>query len=184
VKIEELRQALDTFVPSPAQTPGRLNMFQFKNFQVVVDYAHNPHGFEALGRFLSKVPDSPKIGVIAGVGDRRDEDTINLGRLSAQMFDEIIIRRTATCAARRTTRSSPCMVNGHHRVDPTKKYTVIKKEERRSATRSHGSPRFLRGALLDVVPDALALVMKLKEEDEKVAFSKEDIPNRTKELVG
>ena len=46
----------------------------------------------ALGRFLSKIPDSPKVGVIAGVGDRRDEDTVNLGRLSAQMFDEIIIR--------------------------------------------------------------------------------------------
>ena len=30
----------------------------------------------------------------------------------------------------------------------------------------------------------LALVLKLKEEDEQVAFSKEDIPNRNRELVG
>lgn len=36
----------------------------------------------------------------------------------------------------------------------------------------------------DVVPDALALVLKLKEEDDQVPFSKEDIPNRNKELVG
>ena len=54
LKVEDLRQALMTFVPGAAQTPGRLNLFQFKNFQVVVDYAHNPHGFEALGKFISK----------------------------------------------------------------------------------------------------------------------------------
>jgi hypothetical protein len=35
-----------------------------------------------------------------------------------------------------------------------------------------------------VVPDALALVLKLKEEDERVPFNTDDIPNRNKELVG
>lgn len=185
VKIEELRQALDTFVPSPAQTPGRLNMFQFKNFQVVVDYAHNPHGFEALGRFVQKVPDSPKIGVIAGVGDRRDEDTVNLGRLSARMFDEIIIRQDRNLRGKKDDDIIALLVQGIHDVDPKKKHTVIKKEE--EAIR-HAIGTAPKGAFVvlcsDVVPDALALVMKLKEEDEKVPFSKEDIPNRTKELVG
>jgi len=33
------------------------------------------------------------------------------------------------------------------------------------------------------VPDALELVLKLKEQDEQVPFSPEDIPNRTRELV-
>ncbi|MDX9751446.1 MAG: cyanophycin synthetase, partial [Flavobacteriales bacterium] len=129
VKIEELRQALNTFVPSPAQTPGRLNLFQFRDFQVVVDYAHNPHGFEALGRFVAKVPDTPKIGVIAGVGDRRDEDTINLGRLSAQMFDEIIIRQDRNMRGRTDDEIIALLEKGIKEVDPAKKYTVIKKEE-------------------------------------------------------
>ncbi len=185
VKIEELRQALATFVPSPAQTPGRLNLFQFKNFQVVVDYAHNPHGFEALGRFLSKVPDSPKIGVIAGVGDRRDEDTVNLGRLSARMFDEIIIRQDRNLRGKSDDDIIALMVKGIKEIDPNKKYTVIKKEE--EAIR-HAIKTAVPGEFLvlcsDVVPDALELVMKLKEEDDRVSFSKEDIPNRNKELVG
>ena len=174
-----------TFVPSPAQTPGRLNLFQFRNFQVVVDYAHNPHGFEALGRFVAKVPDTPKIGVIAGVGDRRDEDTINLGRLSARMFDEIIIRQDRNLRGKTDDEIIALMVKGITEVDPGKKYTIIKKEE--EAIR-HAIGTAPKGSFVvlcsDVVPDALALVMKLKEEDEKVAFSKEDIPNRTKELVG
>jgi cyanophycin synthetase len=184
VKVEELREALSTFVPSPAQTPGRLNLFQFRNFQVVVDYAHNPHGFEALGRFLSKVPDSPKVGVIAGVGDRRDEDTIALGKLSAKMFDEIIIRQDRNLRGRSDDDIIALMVKGIKEVDPDKKYTIIKKEE--EAIRyaiSTAKPGSFLTLCSDVVPDALALVMKLKEEEDKVPFSKDDIPNRNKELV-
>lgn len=185
VKIEELRQALMTFVPSPAQTPGRLNLFQFRNFQVVVDYAHNPHGFEALGRFLSKVPDTPKIGVIAGVGDRRDEDTINLGKLSARMFDEIIIRQDRNLRGKTDDEIIALLVKGIHEVDPHKPFKIMKKEE--EAIR-HAIGTAPKGAFVvlcsDVVPDALELVLKLKEQDEQVPFSKEDIPNRNKELVG
>ncbi|MGV9013306.1 MAG: cyanophycin synthetase [Flavobacteriales bacterium] len=185
VKLEELKEALSTFVPSPAQTPGRLNLFQFKNFQVVVDYAHNPHGFEALGRFLSKVPDSPKVGVIAGVGDRRDEDTVTLGRLSAQMFDEIIIRQDRNLRGKSDDDIIALMVKGIQEVDPNKKFTIIKKEEEaiRYAIDTAKPGSFLT-LCSDVVPDALALVMKLKEEEDRVPFSKADIPNRNKELVG
>ncbi|MBS1582216.1 MAG: cyanophycin synthetase [Bacteroidetes bacterium] len=185
VKVEELREALATFVPSPAQTPGRLNLFQFRNFQVVVDYAHNPHGFEALGRFLSKIPDGPKVGVIAGVGDRRDEDTVNLGRLSARMFDEIIIRQDRNLRGRSDDEIIALMVKGITDVDPDKKYIIIKKEEEaiRHAI-STAKPGSFLTLCSDVVPDALALVMKLKEEEDRVPFTKEDIPNRNKELVG
>jgi len=185
VKMEELKESLSTFVPSPAQTPGRLNLFQFKNFQVVVDYAHNPHGFEALGRFLSKVPDSPKVGVIAGVGDRRDEDTVTLGRLSAQMFDEIIIRQDRNLRGKSDDDIIALMMKGIQEVDPKKKVTIIKKED--EAIR-HAIGTAKPGSFLtlcsDVVPDALALVMKLKEEEDRVPFNKEDIPNLNRELVG
>ncbi|MBK8581183.1 MAG: cyanophycin synthetase [Flavobacteriales bacterium] len=185
VKMEELKEALSTFVPSPAQTPGRLNLFQFKKFQVVVDYAHNPHGFEALGRFLSKVPDSPKVGVIAGVGDRRDEDTVTLGRLSAQMFDEIIIRQDRNLRGKSDDDIIALMMKGIHEIDPKKKVTIIKKEDEaiRHAI-STAKPGSFLTLCSDVVPDALALVMKLKEEEDRVPFSKDDIPNLNRELVG
>jgi cyanophycin synthetase len=184
VKVEELREALNTFVPSPAQTPGRLNLFQFKKFQAIVDYAHNPHGFEALGRFLSKVPDSPKVGMIAGVGDRRDEDTVNLGRLSAQMFDEIVIRQDRNLRGKKDDEIIALMLKGIAEIDPNKKYTVIKKED--EAIRymvSNAVPGSFLVFCSDVVPDALALVMRLKEEEDRAPFSTEDIPNRTKQLI-
>ncbi|MDZ7848157.1 MAG: cyanophycin synthetase [Owenweeksia sp.] len=72
-----------------------MNLFHFKGFDVMLDYAHNPSGMIALGQFLEKTEGFPKVGVIAGTGDRRDDDIIDLGEVSATIFDEIIIRDDA-----------------------------------------------------------------------------------------
>ncbi|MFT5386804.1 MAG: cyanophycin synthetase, partial [Saprospiraceae bacterium] len=37
--LELIKVSLESFIPSPSQTPGRLNLFQFKNFQILLDYA-------------------------------------------------------------------------------------------------------------------------------------------------
>ena len=44
ISIEDMKAALETFIPSAAQTPGRLNLFEFQNFKILLDYAHNPAG--------------------------------------------------------------------------------------------------------------------------------------------
>ena len=67
-------------------------MFEFKKCKFLADFAHNPAGLELLGNFVNKMDGSPKVGIISGTGDRRDEDIRELGRLSAKYFDEIIIR--------------------------------------------------------------------------------------------
>lgn len=91
VKIEDMRMALATFTPSPAQTPGRLNVFQFKNFKVILDFAHNPPGYMVIKDFLEKIERKHTIGIISGTGDRRDEDMHGCGLLAAEMFEHIII---------------------------------------------------------------------------------------------
>ncbi|UBF25731.1 cyanophycin synthetase [Kovacikia minuta CCNUW1] len=91
VRIEDIRAALATFQASTNQTPGRMNLVNLGKFHALVDYAHNPHSYEALGGFVKNWP-GERIGVVGGPGDRRDEDFVTLGRLSAQMFDRIIIK--------------------------------------------------------------------------------------------
>ena len=126
-KLEDMRLALETFIPSPTQTPGRMNMFQFKNFDVMVDYAHNPAGFQALARFHDKIDAKPKVGIIAGVGDRRDEDIIQLGSVAAHMFDEIIIRQDKNLRGRTEQEIIDLMMKGIKLEDEKKKVTVIPK---------------------------------------------------------
>lgn len=89
--IELIRQGVRTFNPGANQTPGRMNLFEMKDYSVLIDYAHNPAGYEAVGQFV-KNWQGDRLGVIGGPGDRRDEDLMLLGKIAAGIFDYIIIK--------------------------------------------------------------------------------------------
>ncbi len=178
-KIEDIKMALQTFIPSPATTPGRMNLFQFRQFQVMVDYAHNPAGFQAVAKFLDKIEASPKIGVIAGVGDRRDDDIRQLGVMAAQMFDEIILRQDRNLRGRTEQEIIDLMLEGIRSLKPNIKATVIQLEkEAINFAISSAIPGSFVVICSDVIPDALQQIMDLKEIDDHIEITKADIPNR------
>ena len=165
-KIADIKMALETFIPSPAQTPGRMNMFRFNNFDLMLDYAHNPAGFKAIGDFLSNIEATEKVGIIAGVGDRRDEDILELGELSAKMFDKIIIRQDKNLRGRSEANLIDLMKQGIANIDPNKEVQIIPNESEaiRHAVNVAKKDSFIV-ICSDVVPDALELVKKLHEEE-------------------
>jgi len=166
-KTEDIRQALQTFVPSPALTPGRMNMFHFHNFSVMLDYAHNTHGFQALGKYLKTVEASLKVGIIAGVGDRRDEDILSLGEAAGNIFDEIIIRQDKHLRGRTEQEIISLLTKGIHQVDPNKKIIVIQKE---SEAIDYALKNAVKDSFIvitsDVVPDALEQVKNYKAKED------------------
>jgi len=171
-KIADIKLALETFIPSPAQTPGRMNMFRFKNFDVMLDYAHNPAGFRAIASFLEQIEATEKVGIIAGVGDRRDEDILELGELSAKMFDRIIIRQDKNLRGRTDAELIALMKQGILNVDPNKSIEIIPKESEaiRYAVSNAKKDSFIV-ICSDVVPDALELVKTLHEEEDQINIS-------------
>lgn len=166
--IEDIKVALESFIPSPSQTPGRLNMFRFKNFNVLLDYAHNAAGLRALQKMVEQMEGTPKIGMIAGIGDRRPEDNHEIGAVAAEMFDEIIIRQDKNLRGKTEKELIEMIHNGIKSVNPDKKVTVIPSEKDAITYAMANAPT---GSLLvfcsDVVPDALNLVMQYKEEESK-----------------
>ncbi len=180
VSLEDIKVGLESFIPSPSQTPGRLNMFEFKNFSVLLDYAHNVAGLKALNNMLQKMDASPKVGIIAGIGDRREEDNNGIGEIAAEMFDEIIIRQDKHLRGKKDTELIDMLSEGIRKVDPDKKVTIIPKE---NEAIEHAIKTAKPGSMIvicsDVVPDALALVTKFKEEEASSLydFTKDDIPN-------
>lgn len=168
-KTEDIRQALQTFVPSPAMTPGRMNIFNFKNYTIMLDYAHNTHGIQAIGKFVQTIDAVLKVGIVAAVGDRRDEDIIAVGAESAKIFDEIIIRQDKNLRGRTEEAMIELMTQGIHSIDPNKKITVFRKEadaiDYAINTASKGS--FIV-VISDVVPDALEQVKKYKEIEDGI----------------
>lgn len=179
--IDDIKVSLETFIPSPGQTPGRLNLFNFENFQVLLDYAHNPAGLRALQDMIEKMESTVKIGIIAGVGDRREEDTQELGAIAAEMFDEIIIRQDKHLRGRTETEIIQMLDDGIKKAGLNKKTTIIPSEEEAITHAIKNAPK---GALIvicsDVIPEALNLVAKFKEEEANrlFKFSVDEIPNR------
>jgi cyanophycin synthetase len=166
-KMEDIRLALQTFVPGAALTPGRMNVFHFKNYTVMLDYAHNTHGIHALGKMIGHVDATCKVGIIAGVGDRRDEDLMSLGEESAKIFDEIIIRQDRNTRGRSAEEIVAWIIKGIERVEPSKKVTVIHKE--REAI-EYALNNAKKGSFIvitsDVIPDALEQVRQHKAEED------------------
>lgn len=166
ISIEDTKMALETFIPSPTQTPGRLNLFEFKNFTVLLDYAHNPAGMRALKQFVDSFEATVKVGVIAGIGDRRVEDNNEIGSIAAQMFDEIIIRQDKQLRGKTENELIEMLHDGIKMHDPNMKTTIIPSEnEAIIFAIDHAIPGSLIVLSSDVIPDALDLVMQLKAEE-------------------
>ncbi|HEY4592941.1 MAG TPA: Mur ligase family protein, partial [Thermoanaerobaculia bacterium] len=93
VGVDNIRQGLRTFSTDFFQAPGRLNFYNEHPFRVLLDYAHNAHGMEAVARTVRELAvHGRRIGVIAAPGDRRDEDILALAAAAAPAFDLILLR--------------------------------------------------------------------------------------------
>src|SRR5690554_4294138 len=166
ISIEDTKVALETFIPSPTQTPGRLNLFEFKNFTVLLDYAHNPAGMRALKQFVDSFDATVKVGIIAGIGDRRVEDNNNIGSIAAQMFDEIIIRQDKRLREKTEEELIKMLHDGIKMHNQNMKTTIIPSEKEAIIFAiDHAIPGSLIVLSSDVIPDALDLVMQLKADE-------------------
>ncbi|RZJ31371.1 MAG: cyanophycin synthetase [Flavobacterium sp.] len=124
----QIASALATFVPGYELTPGRLNMFDVENFKVLVDYAHNPHGLLAVKDYIADLPAKRKIGIISGIGDRRDADIIEFAEIAGTMFDHIIIRQEHDLRGRKVDEINNLIIGGIRKVNNTAKIDAVDEE--------------------------------------------------------
>lgn len=160
ISIEDMKAALETFLPSPSQTPGRLNLFKFNNFNFLVDYAHNPSGMRALGQFTDSYDAPWRVGIIAGIGDRRKQDTIEIGAMAAGMFDEIIIRQDENLRGRTEEELTGYIEEGIKSIKPELKTIKINSEQEAIKYAIKNAPK---NALIVLCSDVIAEALKLLE---------------------
>ena len=75
IEIEAISEGLRAFEPTPENSPGRGNWFEVDGVQIYIDFAHNPHGFEAMSSMVSRLP-YVRLGVILGQAGDRDDASI------------------------------------------------------------------------------------------------------------
>ncbi len=160
VDIEHIRQGLRTFKPSAAQTPGRMNLFDLGTHHALVDYAHNPAGYEAVGAFVKNWP-GKRIGVVGGPGDRRDEDLILLGRIAAAVFDRIIVKEDDDKRGRNAGEVADLIRQGICEENPDCQYETILDEQRALTVALDEAPQ---EALVVIFPESVTRAIAMIEQ--------------------
>jgi len=168
-RTEDIKTSLETFIPSAAQTPGRMNIFDFKDFKFMIDFAHNPDGYNGIKEFLSHVDSPYKIGLIAGTGDRRDDDIRENGRIAATMFDHIMIRQENHLRGRTKEELIRLVTEGIKEVDPNKSYEIVESGNADSVAYaiSKARPGSFIVSLGDAVDGAIPIVQDFLEKEIK-----------------
>jgi cyanophycin synthetase len=159
VRIEDIRAALATFQASTQQTPGRMNLINLGRFHALLDYAHNAHSYEALGGFVQNWP-GERIGVVGGPGDRRDEDFVLLGRLSANMFDRILVKEDDDTRGRPRGDAARLISQGIQESKPDARFEVILDETTAISTALDSAA--LNG-LVVILPESIKRALSLIE---------------------
>src|SRR6204780_2472589 len=94
IKLDAIRQGLRTFDSTFFQAPGRMNVFNEHPFKVLFDYGHNAHAVGVMAELAQRLDvTGRRIVVLAGPGDRRDEDLVAIAHAVAGRFDHYICRR-------------------------------------------------------------------------------------------
>ncbi|MFH7025854.1 MAG: cyanophycin synthetase [Heteroscytonema crispum UTEX LB 1556] len=158
VTIEQIRLGLNTFRASVSQTPGRMNLFNLGNYHALIDYAHNPASYEALGSFVRNWKNGQRIGVIGGPGDRRDEDFVTLGKLSAEIFDYIIIKEDDDTRGRPRGSASELITKGITQIKPNCRFESILDETQAVNKALDMAPD---NSLVVILPESVSRAIKL-----------------------
>lgn len=92
MSFDVIREALSEFTCDANSNPGRFNIYDLKDFKVVLDYGHNIEGYRVTIEGLNALNPSRLIGVIGVPGDRLDTDIFNVGKISGSSFDYIYVK--------------------------------------------------------------------------------------------
>ena len=106
--VEQVAAGLRDFRPSADLSPGRMNLFRLGSGMVIVDFAHNEAGTEAimgvaeaLARGVASSATwgadgtpAPITAIIGTAGDRPDDTLRGIGRIAAERSDRVAIKET------------------------------------------------------------------------------------------
>jgi cyanophycin synthetase len=93
VPVEAMARGLRNFQGSARDNPGRLNRFTLGGVEIIVDFAHNPHGLSALMQMGGALPASRRLVLLGQAGDRDDNAIRELARVAWTIRPDHVIAK-------------------------------------------------------------------------------------------
>jgi cyanophycin synthetase len=109
--LAQVRDGLVDFAPSAERSPGRLNIFRLGARVVIVDFAHNEAGIDAIMDVAEGIAAgaagraAPITAIIGTAGDRPDDTLRGIGRIAARRAQRVAIKETLDYLRGRTAAS-------------------------------------------------------------------------------
>lgn len=89
--LDAMSEGLRTFRGSPEDNPGRGNLLDIGGVRVLVDYAHNPHGLDALLRFAARLPAERRLLLLGQAGDRDEASLRELAQAGWAFQPDLVV---------------------------------------------------------------------------------------------
>ena len=91
IEQEIICRALRSFTNSSEHNPGRYNFIDGFPFQIMLDFAHNPQGVEAVCAIARRIPVTGRRFLVSLCGNRCRQHVMQNAPLLAEHFDHIIV---------------------------------------------------------------------------------------------
>jgi len=162
---------------------GRLNVFQSIGLKVILDYGHNPAGFEEVLTFMENLQYERLIGVVGVPGDRSDQLIVKAGETVAKYLDVVYLKEDQDLRGREPGEVSSLISKGLKNCHFSGQYSYIAKESEALETALHKArPGDVIVCFYEKNPDELIRIIKqglmeyetkephLEEKKEKVCL--------------
>ena len=124
-----IKKGITSYELNSKKNQGRFNIHQISGVNVILDYGHNFEGYSKVLKALKKITNSKIYGVIGVPGDRKDRVATDIGELSSQFLDYIIIKEDKDLRGRRKGEMPVLIEKGITKNKRNKSYEIILKEE-------------------------------------------------------
>jgi cyanophycin synthetase len=100
ITLAQLRDGLTDFHPTSERSPGRLNLFRLGSRIVIVDFAHNEAGVNAVLDVAEGIAGgaagrtAPVTAIVGTAGDRPDDTLRGIGRIAGKRAQRVAIKET------------------------------------------------------------------------------------------
>jgi cyanophycin synthetase len=172
VTLAQLRDGLADFQPSSERSPGRLNLFRLGARVIIIDFAHNEAGVNAVLDVAEGIAGgaagraAPVTAIIGTAGDRPDDTLRGIGKIAGRRAQRVAIKETLKYLRGRSRESvvGEIMAGIAAARRPTSDVTVYESETaalRAELARSDGSAR----------PDAARVIVLMCHEEREEVFA-------------
>ena len=139
-----------------------MNLFEMSDYSVLLDYAHNPAGYEAVGQFVCNWK-GDRVGVVGAPGDRRDDDLILVGKISAQIFDHIIVKEDYDSRGRKRGEVADLIIKGILAENENASYQIIVDEKEAIETSFH---KVKTDGLVVIFPESVSKAIEIIKKNQ------------------